>query len=567
MNKIIEKPFLAITILVLLCAYLFFFKLGGMALTDPDETFYAQTAKEMLARGEWTTPYLLGTPQFEKPILIYWLIEISYIILGVNETAARLPSAVFALLGVIAIYLLGKLLFNKRAGFLAALILAASVEYVVLSRACITDMVLTVFMLLGILFFFYAYLEGKRYFYILSSAAFAFSVLAKGPVAIVLPVAIFLAFAFIAGDPKALRRVPLGWCILAFVIISGPWYYLAYKLHGKEFIDAFFGFQNVTRFMQSEHRIGSQFYYNIPILFGGFFPWSVFLPFASWYGFKKIRSGTKAEKSGIIFLFIWFLAIFIFFSISRTKLPTYIFPSFISLALIVGLLWDDFLSSAGSNRFVALGVKISYYILAAVVAIGAIGVSAYIYFDMPELFKGVVVSSLFLVSGFIASTFAFIKKRYSSAFLLIVASLAIFLLPLGLLVLPEVERLETSKEVALKLRQMMKDPEPLGAQSDYMAGVAFYADKFPVNLDHHEALLKFLNSDERGWCIIKEQNHRGMYDPLINSDYVKPSYCLYKIGKRVIVTNKMPEDGVYLLERKCGKYQNTTYPPCYPCSM
>ncbi|MDD5137177.1 MAG: hypothetical protein PHN63_07540, partial [Candidatus Omnitrophica bacterium] len=275
--------------------------------------------------------------------------------------------------------------------------------------------------------------------------------------------------------------------------------------------------------------------------------------FASWYGFKKSRSGTKAEKSGIIFLFIWFLAIFIFFSISRTKLPTYIFPSFISLALIVGLLWDDFLSSAGSNRFVALGVKISYYILAAVVAIGAIGVSAYIYFDMPELFKGVVVSSLFLVSGFIASTFAFIKKRYSSAFLLIVASLAIFLLPLGLLVLPEVERLETSKEVALKLRQMMKDPEPLGAQSDYMAGVAFYADKFPVNLDHHEALLKFLNSDERGWCIIKEQNHRGMYDPLINSDYVKPSYCLYKIGKRVIVTNKMPEDGVYLLERKCGK--------------
>ncbi|MFA5143492.1 MAG: glycosyltransferase family 39 protein [Candidatus Omnitrophota bacterium] len=553
MVKVFEKPFLAITILVLLCAYIFFFKLGGLALTDPDETFYAQTAKEMLARGEWVTPYLLGEPQFEKPIMIYWLIELSYKVFGVNETAARLPSAIFGLLGVIAIYLLGKLLFNKRAGFLSAVILATSVEYVVLSRACITDMVLTVFMLLGVLFFFYGYLEEKRYFYGLSSAAFALAALTKGPIAIILPAAIFLVFFFLPGNLKALKKIPLGWCILAFVVVAGPWYGLAYKLHGREFIDAFFGFQNVTRFMQSEHKIGSQFYYNIPILFGGFFPWSVFLPFAAWHGFKKIRSGTRSEKNNIIFLFVWFLAIFIFFSISRTKLPTYIFPSFISVALIVGVLWDDFLGSAGPSGPVSTGVRFSYYLLTAVVIAGAIGVPVYIYFDMPELFRGVAVSSLLLVFGFIVSAFAFIKKRYLAAFFLIAASVAMFLLPLNFLVLPEVERLETSKEAALKLRSMMKKGEPLGAQSDYMAGVAFYADKFPADLDHHEALLKFLNSDKRGWCIIKEQNHRGMYDPLINSDYVKPSYCVYKVGKRVIVTNEIPEDGVYLLERKCGK--------------
>src|SRR3989338_9206224 len=102
MNKILERPILFILILSVLCGYLFFFQLGGMALTDPDETFYAQTAKEMLQANDWLTPRLYGEPQFEKPILFYWLIELSFKAFGVNEFAARLPSAVFALLGVIA---------------------------------------------------------------------------------------------------------------------------------------------------------------------------------------------------------------------------------------------------------------------------------------------------------------------------------------------------------------------------------------------------------------------------------------------------------------------------------
>ena len=92
MNKISANTFPAISILLALCAFLFFFKLGGMALTDPDETFYAQTAKEMLNGGDWATPHLYGKPQFEKPILIYWLVAGSYKLFGVNETAARLPS-------------------------------------------------------------------------------------------------------------------------------------------------------------------------------------------------------------------------------------------------------------------------------------------------------------------------------------------------------------------------------------------------------------------------------------------------------------------------------------------
>lgn len=559
MNKILEKPFLAISILLVLCAYLFFFRLGNMALTDPDETFYAQTAKEMLNRGDWTTPYLYGKPQFEKPIFTYWLVEASYKIFGVNERSARLPSAVFGLLGVIAVYLLGKLLFNKRAGFLSAIILATNVEYLILSRACITDMVLTVLMLAGVLFFFYGYLKEKGYFYILSSAMFGLAVLTKGPIAIILPAVVFVFFlAFAGGGIGKLKKIPFALAFLTFVLVAGPWYLIAYKLHGKEFIDAFFGFQNVTRFMQSEHKIGSQVYYNIPVILAGFFPWSVFLPFGFWHIFDKIRK-SKLEignsKSGYIFALIWFLTFFLFFTASSTKLPTYVFPCFISLALIVGVLWDDFLDNGKITRSVEAGMKVSYYLLLLAVLAGAVGISLYMKHSnkMPEIFPGVIVSSIVLAAGFIVATAAFVKQKYAQTFLLIVSSLMIFLLPLSLLILPVVEKYETSKGVAQKLSTMMRPDDALGSQSNYLAGLAFYTDKFPVDVDKHQAMVNFFNSEKRIWGVIKSKNHRDLYDTTLNTDYVKPSYLIYTIGKRSIVTNQVPEGVAYILKRGTDK--------------
>jgi 4-amino-4-deoxy-L-arabinose transferase-like glycosyltransferase len=561
MNKLIGKPVWAIAILVVLSAYLFFFRLGGMALTDPDETFYAQTAKEMLDRSEWHTPYLYGKPQFEKPILIYWMMEASYKLLGVNETAARLPSAVFGLAGVIAIYLLGSMLFGRKAGFLSALVLATNVEYIILTRACITDMMLAVSMLFGVLFFFYGYAKGNKYFYILSSAAFAVAVLAKGPIALILPLAAFIVFLFFSKDIGILKRIPFGWCALVFLAVAAPWYVIAYRMHGKEFIDAFFGFHNVTRFMQSEHKIGSQVYYNIPVIMAGFFPWSVFLPVAFWHIFKKARQAAEGgsqilAKKGYIFILTWFFAIFLFFTASSTKLPTYIFPCFISLALMTGVLLKDFLDMKQMSRFFDNAVKVSYYILVAAIISGAIGISIYLKYRkaMPEVVPGVIISSCVLVAGFIITTVFFIRRKYPAAIYMIVGSLAVFLLPLNLTVLPQIERYEASKEVSAKLLSVMSPGDKLGCQSNYLPGLAFYAGKFAENLDAHYALLNFLNSKERVWCVIKDKNHKALYDPEVNKEYVKPSYVIYKFGKRSIVTNEEPAGG-YLFKREAGNYE------------
>ena len=545
MEAFLKKPAVAVSVLILICGYLFFFQLGKLSLTDPDETFYAQTAKEMLVKNEWVTPYLYGKPQFEKPILFYWLVEASFKAFGVNEAAARLPSALFGTAGIVAIFFLGSLLFNRMTGFLSALILATNVEYIILSRACITDMVLFVFLLLGALFFFYGYRKEKSYFYLLSAAAIAMATLTKGPVYLALFAVTVLAFLFFAKDLKALKRIPLLTAAFVVILITLPWYLAIYKLHGTAFIDGFFGFHNVNRFLVSEHKIGSQIYYNIPIIFGGMFPWSAFLPVGLWYMFKKARNNSKEA----MFLLVWFVAIFGFFTASSTKLPTYIFPCFFSIAVIVGSLLDAFLRSDTASA-ITKGTRISYYILIVIMLLGWIGGAIYAKLDFPSILGGVVASSLFLVFGAVLSLIAFMHKRYFIALVFIGYSVALFLYPASTLLLPDVERYETSKEVSQKLLTMMRPEDRIGSESNHLAGLAFYTGKFPVDLDKHHNQIQFMNSEDRIWVVMKEKNLKHLYDPQITKTGVAPSYMVYKLGKRAIATNQMPADGKYIIKRE-----------------
>lgn len=503
----------------------------------------------MINRGEWITPYLYDKPQFEKPILFYWLVELSYRIFGVNEFAARFPSSVFGLIGVVCIYFFGSLLFNRRVGVLSAAILATNVEYVVLSRSCITDMVLFALMLFSAYFFFQGYIKGKNIFYVLSSISLALATLTKGPVAIVLFTSIMLIYLFSSRDLKFLRQVPILLLYAAvFVVVTAPWYIAIYKIHGKNFVEVFLGFHNVTRFLESEHKIGSQFYYNIPIVLGGFFPWSAFLPFGLWYAFKIISSKGKDEKNRIIFLLIWFFVIFAFFSISSTKLPTYIFPSFISLALIVALTWDHFLRQDPLLSIEKM--TWSYYLLVMAIIAGSIGALVYVRLDYPSILKGVLVLCLFLGFGMLLSFIAFVRKKFLWAFALIVYSVTLIIFPVCELVLPVVEYFETSKCISEKLLMLMRYGQRLGSESNYLAGLAFYTGKMPVDVDKHHNLVQFLGSQERVWCVLKEKNHRELYELDTKPYYTRPSYMLYKIGKRSIVTNLIPDDGRYLIMRE-----------------
>src|SRR2546422_524644 len=127
-------------ILLVLALPLYLFGLGRPVLSAPDEPYYALTAKEMLQNGDYTVPLFHGHPWFDKPILFYWIVLAGYRLLGVSEAGARIGSVLAAVCGIVAVFVLGRAHVRSRlAAFGAAIILATSLEYVVLARAAVTD--------------------------------------------------------------------------------------------------------------------------------------------------------------------------------------------------------------------------------------------------------------------------------------------------------------------------------------------------------------------------------------------------------------------------------------------
>src|SRR5688572_9659051 len=151
-----------VIVIVAMCYALFFHNLGGLGLVGPDEPRYAAIAREMLQTGDYITPRLHGTPWFEKPPLLYWLAVAGYRIFGINEAGARFPSAVSAALCVFLIYWCGRRLWDRRLGFLAAIVLATSIGWFAFARAASMDMLLTASLTAALVFFLVGFNDEGR---------------------------------------------------------------------------------------------------------------------------------------------------------------------------------------------------------------------------------------------------------------------------------------------------------------------------------------------------------------------------------------------------------------------
>jgi len=526
-----------IVILLAVVLPLFFFGLGKMALTDPDETFYAQTAQEMLDAGEWSTPIIFGEAQFEKPILYYWLVIGSYKVFGVNEFAARFPSAVLGVIGVAGVYLLGRLFFSSRTGLFSALILATCMEYVVLSRACVTDMALMVFVLFCMLFFLGGWIKGKRHLYFFSAAMAALAVLTKGPIGLFIPVVTIGLYVLLSRQWKKIKDVPFGWCALIFLAICLPWYITAARIHGAVFINEFFGFQNITRFLKPEHRIGTSPFFYFPVVLGGFFPWSIFLPMAAWHIYKERNAASRVKAHGL-FLAAWFLVVFVFFSISRTKLVTYIFPLFPVMAVVTGRFWERFVAGA-EDSVLRKHMKISFTVFIAVSIVALAGICLFVGFYKDQRYiqalSGTVLTGAVFAAGLVVSWMLFIRGKKSSSFYAIVLTVVLASFPLILRILPEIEKIEASKVLSLEVKKIAAPGEAIGGESDHCRGVAFYTGRTDiVDIHPFSSLKAFLSREERVWCIIQRKH----YEQMVKFMPGKVSEPLFESGKYVVVTNK-----------------------------
>ena len=324
-----------ILLLVLLYSLLWFGTLNYRHLIPSDEGRYAEMAREMLVTGDWITPRYNGYKYFEKPPLQIWATAAAFQAFGIGDWQARLWTALTGFLTILCIGFTGARIYNARAGWLGALVLASSPMWVIAGHFNSLDMGLSAFLDTALCSLLFAQSsENKtlsRNWMWACWACMALATLSKGVIGIAIPAMVFVVYSISAWDWKIWKRLYLISGIALYLAITAPWFALVAR-RNPEFLEFFFIHEHLQRFTQDDHSRTGPIYYFIPLLLIGFLPWIAQIPSSIAQAWRERRGYFSPSW----LLVCWFLVILGFFSISHSKLPGYIIPIFPALAMLVG---------------------------------------------------------------------------------------------------------------------------------------------------------------------------------------------------------------------------------------
>lgn len=367
-----RTPWLLPAALIGLLAIAWFSTLGVRALVSPDEGRYASISLEMLQSGDWTTPRLNGLLYFEKPVLQYWLGALAFKLFGVSEFSARLWPALAGFLTVLVTGFTAGRLWGRDAG-LRALAICASMTWVLANSHYLTlDAGLTLWLTLALCAMLLARAPGaevaaSRRWVLLAWAAMALAVLTKGLVGLVIPGATLVILSLWQRDMSWWRGMRWWAGGLLFLAIAAPWF-VAVSMRNPAFADFFFIHEHFTRFLTTSHHREGAWWYYVPLLLAGALPWTGALAWpllrraspedARGEGDPSAAAALRAQQRVLL---AWAGFVFLFFSVSGSKLPSYILPMFPALALLMAerLRWIG----AGAMRAVLL-VPVAAWLLA-----------------------------------------------------------------------------------------------------------------------------------------------------------------------------------------------------------
>ena len=338
------RRYLFITLLVACSLYIPGQRHGLYRTVDARE---AEIAREMLASGNLSVPTLNGEVFLEKPPLFAAAVALSFKLFGVSETAARVPSAVFAVLSLLGLAVLGTRLKDRRLGVFMALFLGTDMFYLSWGHEVRLDLALAGFVIWSLVAFLAAYSPGQEKarlgpliaFYALVTAAF----MTKGVVGSLVPALTVMTYLICRRDFKGLWRIKPWLGILLFVALAGPWHYALFEQAGSRYFEIFYRDNHLYRFIHSsEVNLGHRkpWYIYLVNEWHDFLPWSLLFP-AAFLSF--FRSGYRAwlGRDSFIFVVSWLVPAFIFFSASSTKQSSYLLPIYGAYGAVVGswVLW------------------------------------------------------------------------------------------------------------------------------------------------------------------------------------------------------------------------------------
>jgi len=311
--------------------------IGSYALFTPDEGRYSEVAREMISSHDFVTPRLNGVAFLDKPALYYWLQASAIEWFGLKEWALRFWPAMLGVCCTLVTYTAGYVLFSRRTGIIAAVMLATSPLYYGGSHYANLDLEVASLIADSLLCFITAIqmVDGRlKQFLLLAAYIFAgLAALTKGLIGIVFPALIIGTWVLLLGRWSTIKKMRLVPGLIIFFLITVPWYYCVQKAN-PEFLHYFFVTQQVSRFLtQQEFNSKAAAWFYIPIVLAGFFPWTVFLLQAIGRNLKLIWQD-RQQHATELFLLLWLVIILVFFSVPRSKTVGYILPVFPACALM-----------------------------------------------------------------------------------------------------------------------------------------------------------------------------------------------------------------------------------------
>jgi 4-amino-4-deoxy-L-arabinose transferase-like glycosyltransferase len=341
------RTVLGSVIVTLVLAILWFAQIEQRQLLEPDEGRYAEIPREMVATGDWITPRLNDLLYFEKPPLQYWTTAAAYELFGQHNWTARLWCVLTGLAGVALIFYTGRRVHSNQAGIYAALMLSSSVLYFGGAHINTLDMGLTLFLEMTAFALVLSRrpgapaLEARVWIHVAWLAA-GLAILSKGLVGILLPAAVFTVYSVVYRDAATWKKLSPSTGVPLMLLVALPWF-VAVMHSNPDFAYFFFVHEHFTRFLTSEHHRHEPWWFFMPVLFIGALPWTVSMLESLIHALRTRIRNESFHAYG--FLAVWIIIVFAFFSVSNSKLVSYILPLFPPLALLAGIR----ISEAGPN--------------------------------------------------------------------------------------------------------------------------------------------------------------------------------------------------------------------------
>jgi 4-amino-4-deoxy-L-arabinose transferase-like glycosyltransferase len=445
--------------LALLLLLVYLGGLGRVGFLGPDEPRYASIGREMAHSGDWITPRLDGTPWFEKPPLLYWMIGAGHRLRLSDEWAARLPLALAGLAFLWFFYGTLAREFSSRVALAATGILATSAGWVAYSLAAITDLPMSAALGAAVLIGVFgpsaipSRARQTAWMGLVAGVLLGLAVLAKGFVPLVLIAPVWLI-------ARRMRLSMIAGCVAA----AGPWYVMCAIRNGSAFWNEFFWKHHVDRFLHTTLDHPQPFWFYIPVLLAGLFPWT---PLAGLLFRPKIYSDERVR-----FLMIWVAFGLIFFSAAQNKLPGYVLPLLPALAIILAFAVDK---TPGS----AWWIGACAVLLIAAPAIAALLPDALLagvrsaHFSFARLARGWP----FALAAAGVFWLAWMNKREQTMFAVVVLTIA----ALGyfkITVLPELDQRYSVREFwRANAAEIARDACVQDVRRDWVYGLNYYAQR------------------------------------------------------------------------------------------